>query len=58
MPALGVGQYIDSLGLSGISKGEALSFSIVLWLCQYLPVTLLGLYYLKKEHLSLKKMDI
>ncbi len=47
MPAIGIGQYIDSLGLSGISKGEALSFSIVLWLCQYLPVTLLGLYYLK-----------
>ncbi|UCE67057.1 MAG: flippase-like domain-containing protein [Candidatus Zixiibacteriota bacterium] len=58
MPAMGVGQYIDSLGLSGISKGEALSFSIILWLSQYLPVTLLGLYYLKKEHLSLKKMEI
>ena len=57
-PALGIGQYIDSLGLSGISKGEALSFSIVLWLSQYLPVTLLGLYYLKKEHLSLKKMEV
>jgi len=58
MPAMGVGQYIDSLGLPGISKGEALSFSIVLWLCQYLPVTLLGLYYLKREHLSLRKMEI
>lgn len=58
MPSLGIGQYIDTLGLSGISKGEALSFSIVLWLCQYIPVTLLGLYYLKKEHLSLKKMEI
>jgi uncharacterized protein (TIRG00374 family) len=58
MPALGTGQYIDSLGLSGIPKGEALSFSIVLWLCQYLPVTLLGLYYLKKQHLSFKKMEI
>jgi len=58
MPSLGVGQYIDALGLSGIPKGEALSFSIVLWLCQYLPVTLLGLYYLKREHLSLKKIEI
>lgn len=58
MPSLGIGQYIDALGLSGIPKGEALSFSIVLWLCQYLPVTLLGLYYLKREHLSLKKIEI
>jgi hypothetical protein len=58
MPSLGIGQYFDSLGLSGIPKGEALSFSIVLWLCQYLPVTLLGLYYLRKEHLSLKKIEI
>jgi uncharacterized protein (TIRG00374 family) len=58
MPSLGIGQYFDSLGLSGIPKGEALSFSIVLWLCQYLPVTLLGLYYLRKEHLSLKKLEI
>jgi len=58
IPAMGIGQYIDALGLPGISKGESLSFSIVLWLCQYLPVTLLGLYYLKREHLSLKKMEI
>ncbi len=57
-PAIGIGQYIDSLGLLGITKGEALSFSIVLWLCQYIPVTILGLYYLKKEHLSFKKLNI
>lgn len=57
-PSLGFGHYIDSLGLLGISKGEALSFSIVLWLCQFIPVTLLGFYYLKREHLSLKKIEI
>ena len=44
-------------GPFGVSKGEALSFSIVLWLCSYLPVTLLGLYYLKREHLSLKTIE-
>ncbi|OGC93455.1 MAG: hypothetical protein A2W25_05555 [candidate division Zixibacteria bacterium RBG_16_53_22] len=49
-----IGPMADSMGLFGISKGEALSFSIVLWLCQYLPVTLLGLYYLRREHFSLR----
>jgi hypothetical protein len=52
-----VGPICDSLGLFGISKGEALSFSIVLWLCQYLPVTILGLYYLKHEHFSLSAVE-
>lgn len=53
-PIVAFGSYCESLGLFGISKGEALSFSIILWLCQYVPVTLLGLYYLKRHHLSLK----
>jgi glycosyltransferase 2 family protein len=52
-----IGPLCDSLGLFGISKGESLSFSIILWLCQYLPVTLLGLYYLKREHFSLKAVE-
>jgi len=45
---------IASLGMFGeeVSKSVALSFSIVLWSCQFFPVTLLGLYYLKKEHLK------
>lgn len=55
--AAAIGPISDSLGLYGISKGEALSFSIVLWLCQYLPVTLLGLYYLRREHFSLKTVE-
>jgi uncharacterized protein (TIRG00374 family) len=53
-PMAALGPVCESLGLFGISKGEALSFSIVLWLCQYIPVTVLGLYYLKREHLSLR----
>jgi glycosyltransferase 2 family protein len=52
-----IGPISDSLGLFGISKGEALSFSIVLWLCQYVPVTLIGLYYLRREHFSLKAVQ-
>lgn len=55
--AAAIGPLSDSLGLFGISKGEALSFSIVLWLCQYLPVTLLGLYYLRREHFSLRAVE-
>ncbi|HBC47298.1 MAG TPA: hypothetical protein DEO84_10185 [candidate division Zixibacteria bacterium] len=55
--AAAIGPVCDSLGLFGISKGEALSFSIILWLCQYLPVTLLGLYYLKREHFSLRTVE-
>jgi uncharacterized protein (TIRG00374 family) len=52
-----IGPICDSLGLYGISKSEALSFSIVLWLSQYLPVTLLGLYYLRREHFSLRAVE-
>jgi hypothetical protein len=52
-----LGPMADSMGLFGISKGEALSFSIVLWLCQYLPVTFLGLYYLRREHFSLRTVE-
>jgi len=57
MPLVGVSYLLDSAGAFGISKGESLSFSLVLWLCQYLPVTLLGLYYLRREHISLKHMN-
>lgn len=53
-PIPGFGSFCESMGLFGISKGQALSFSIILWLSQYLPVTFIGLYYLKRRHLSLK----
>ncbi|MFQ5869292.1 MAG: lysylphosphatidylglycerol synthase transmembrane domain-containing protein [Candidatus Zixiibacteriota bacterium] len=39
-----------------IDPNISFPFSVVLWSCQYFPVTLLGLYYLRKEHLSLKKV--
>ena len=53
---IGTFQYacIIALGLFGISQSVAFSFSVVLWVSQFLPITSLGLYYLKKEHLSLK----
>ncbi len=50
---------INSLGMFNheVSKSTALSYSILLWSCQFFPVTLVGLYYLKKEHLKLKDME-
>jgi len=42
-----------------LSLNESVSrpFSILLHASQYFPVTLLGLYYLRKEHLSLKTLE-
>src|SRR3989304_7908892 len=39
-----------------IPESTAFSISVVLWVGNFMPVTLLGLYYLKKEHFSLKKV--
>ncbi len=41
----------------GIGKEDALSFALVLHAAQYIPITLMGFYYLKKEHLSLKQLE-
>ncbi len=41
----------------GIGKENALSFALVLHAAQFIPITLMGFYYLKKEHLSLKKLE-
>lgn len=56
---VGTFQFFSIVALStfGYDKNVALPFSIVLHACQYFPVTLLGLYYLKKEHLSLKTLE-
>ena len=40
----------------GISKEDALSCALVLHAAQYIVVTLMGFYFLRKEHLSLKKL--
>jgi hypothetical protein len=56
---VGTFQFFCILALApfGYDKNVALPFSIVLHACQYFPVTLLGLYYLKREHLSLKTLE-
>ncbi len=41
----------------GITKEQALSFALVLHAAQYIPITAMGFYYLKKEHLSLKVLE-
>jgi uncharacterized protein (TIRG00374 family) len=45
-----------SLMAYGVSKEDALSCALVLHAAQYIMVTLMGFYFLKKEHLSLKKL--
>ena len=56
---LGVYHYgvVLSLGVYGISDENALSCALVLHATQYIVVTAVGFYFLKKEHLSLKQLD-
>jgi uncharacterized protein (TIRG00374 family) len=46
-----------TLELYNVPDVEARAFSIVLHLAQYIPITLMGLYFLKKEHLTLKSIE-
>lgn len=46
-----------SLMRYGVSQADALSCALVLHAAQYIVVTLLGFYFLKKEHLSLKHLE-
>ncbi len=46
-----------SLMRYGVSREDALSCALVLHAAQYIVVTLMGFYYLKKEHLSLKRLE-
>jgi hypothetical protein len=41
----------------GIAKEQALSFALVLHAAQYIPITLMGFYYLRKAHLSLSTLE-
>jgi len=47
---------IASLALFAISKDVALSFSIVAHASGFIPITLIGLYYLWRESLSLRSL--
>ena len=48
---------VISLGLYGVSKEEAGACALVLHAAQYIVITLMGFYFLKKEHLSLKDLE-
>lgn len=48
---------VIALSLYGYGKDTSVPFSIVLHASQYLPVTIMGLVYLKIEHLSLKTLE-
>jgi hypothetical protein len=43
-----------SLQIYGVPKSQAVAAAIVLHAAQYIPITLLGIYYLRKEHLQLR----
>ena len=46
-----------TLSQYGIGGDEAKAFALVLHAAQYIPITLMGFYYLKKEHLSLRQLE-
>jgi uncharacterized protein (TIRG00374 family) len=56
---LGVYHYgvVISLGIYGITDEKARACALVLHAAQYMIITLMGFYFLKKEHLSLKKLE-
>ena len=47
---------VFTLNRFGIDTNSAVSCSLVLHAAQFIPITLMGFYYLKKEHLSLKQL--
>jgi uncharacterized protein (TIRG00374 family) len=48
---------VASFLILNLNQSVSRPFSILLHASQYFPVTLLGLYYLRKEHLSLKTLE-
>jgi uncharacterized protein (TIRG00374 family) len=48
---------VASFLILNLNQAVSRPFSIILHASQYIPVTLLGLYYLKKEHLSLRNIE-
>ncbi len=56
---IGVYHYgtVLSLGFYGIPKAQALSCALVMHATQFLVITLVGFYYLRREHLSLKEIE-
>ena len=56
---IGVYHWGTVLALSyyGIPREEALSCALVMHATQFLVITLIGFYYLRREHLSLKQIE-
>ena len=48
---------IQALKIFGVPASVGLSFSLVLHIGNYAPITLIGLYYLRREHFSLKQIE-
>ena len=47
---------VFTLSRFGVDTDSAVSCSLVLHAAQFIPITLMGFYYLKKEHLSLRQL--
>ncbi len=47
---------VAGLALFDVTKATATSFSWFYWASQYLPITVVGLYYLRREGLSLRQL--
>jgi uncharacterized protein (TIRG00374 family) len=56
---IGVYHYgtVLSLGFYGIPREQALSCALVMHATQFLVITLVGFYYLRREHLSLRQIE-
>jgi uncharacterized protein (TIRG00374 family) len=48
---------VFTLSRFGIDTANAVSCALVLHAAQYIPITLMGFYYMKKAHLSLKQLE-
>ncbi|HUV30262.1 MAG TPA: lysylphosphatidylglycerol synthase transmembrane domain-containing protein [Acidobacteriota bacterium] len=46
-----------TMSLYQVADVDARAFSIVLHLAQYIPITLMGFYFLRRAHLSLKSLE-
>ena len=47
-----------SLGFYNVNRADALSCALVMHATQYLVITLVGFYYLRREHLSLRNIEV
>ncbi|MBU0984740.1 MAG: flippase-like domain-containing protein [candidate division Zixibacteria bacterium] len=48
---------VFALSQYGIGQEEAVSMALVMHAAQYIPITVIGFYHLRKQHLSLKQLQ-